>query len=291
MKKIISVILLVILSFMLIKVDYWKQYTDEVVYDLKENDEIKNIDISLENVNLNVITTPNSRIKLERETTKAGSEIVQYTSNYNDGDLIISKFTKKERKKNTYNDELYLEIPSGFHIKEVNLSLDNSTFSINNINTDTLNIDSKGTSKVQISNSEIKNADIKGDVLNMYNSSNLIKKEINYDIKSGSIENVNTIGIEENIKNKKSLSYINKTSFFENTRFLGKNVDLEFLLSQNKNYYFQNVNNPLQENFLKREGKSYKYNGDKSVEKYNISVNGNNIKSMKLDNTKIEEVE
>ncbi len=291
MKKIISIVLLVALVFTLLKLDYWQQYNQEIVYEIKNGEELKNININIQNATLNIVSTKNNKIKIDRETTKAGQETIEYTSNFYSGEFVLSKFAKKGDKKNKYKDEINIEIPEDYLLDNVEFSLDNSNISINNINTSSISVNSIGNSSFLISNSEIGKANIKGDNLKSTSNNNLIKQEINYDINSGEITNQNTMGLVENIKNKNNLVYNNITSFFDNTNFMSKNVSLNYTLSENKNYYFQEVNNALKYSYLDREGRNYKYKGANSIERYNVSVNNNNIDSVKVDRLNIQEVE
>ncbi len=271
--------------------DYWKQYTSEVIYEINEKETLKNINIDIQNVDLNIVSTKNSKIKIDRETTKQGEETVEYTSNLYSGDFVLSKFAKKGNKSNNYKDKIDIEIPEDYLLENVTFSLENSNVAINNVNVSNLEVKALGNSSFLISNSEIADASINGENLNSTISNSLIKNEINYKINTGSITNQNTTGLIENIDNKGNVTYNNITSFFDNTNFNSKNVSLNFVLSENKNYYFQEVNNALKNSFLSREGRSYKYKGTESIERYNVSVNGNNIDSIKVDKLDIQEVE
>ncbi len=291
MKKIISIILFVFLILGLLKLDYWKQYNEEVIYEINENDTLENINIDIQNATLNIVSTKNSKIKIDRETTEEGQNIVEYTSNLYSGDFVLSKFSKKGNKKNNYKDTIDIEIPEDYLLDNVTFNLDNSDVSVNNLNVSNLEVNAIGNSSFLISNSEIANAKIDAENIDTTINNSLIKNEINYKIKSGSITNQNTTGLVENIENEGQLIYNNITSFFDNTVLKSKNVKLNFVLSENKNYYFQEVNNALKNSFLTREGRSYKYKGTDSIERYNISVNGNNIDSIKVDKVKVQEVE
>ncbi len=291
MKKIISIILFLFLVLGLLKANYWEQYKEEVIYDINENESLDNISVDIQNATLNIVSTKNNKIKIDRTTTKAGQETVEYTSNLYSGDFVLSKFAKKGNKKNNYKDVIDIEIPEDYLLENIKFNLENSNVLVNNVNVSNLEVNSIGNSSFFISNSEIGKANINGEYLENTISNSLIKEEINYKINTGTITNQNTTGLVENIENKGNLIYNNETSFFDNTNFISKNVSLNYVLSENKNYYFQEVNNALKNSFLSREGRSYKYKGTDSIERYNVAVNGNNIDSIKVDKLKVQEEE
>ncbi len=291
MKKIISIILFLFLVLGLLKANYWEQYKEEVIYDINENESLDNISVDIQNATLNIVSTKNNKIKIDRTTTKAGEETVEYTSNLYSGDFVLSKFAKKGNKKNNYKDVIDIEIPEEYLLENISFNLENSNVLVNNVNVSNLEVNSIGNSSFFISNSEIGKANINGEYLENTISNSLIKEEINYKINTGTITNQNTTGLVENIENKGNLIYNNETSFFDNTNFISKNVSLNYVLSENKNYYFQEVNNALKNSFLSREGRSYKYKGTDSIERYNVAVNGNNIDSIKVDKLKVQEEE
>ncbi len=291
MKKIISIILFLFLVLGLLKANYWEQYKEEVIYDINENESLDNISVDIQNATLNIVSTKNNKIKIDRTTTKAGEETVEYTSNLYSGDFVLSKFAKKGNKKNNYKDVIDIEIPEDYLLENIKFNLENSNVLVNNVNVSNLEVNSIGNSSFFISNSEIGKANINGEYLENTISNSLIKEEINYKINTGTITNQNTTGLVENIENKGNLIYNNETSFFDNTNFISKNVSLNYVLSENKNYYFQEVNNALKNSFLSREGRSYKYKGTDSIERYNVAVNGNNIDSIKVDKLKVQEEE
>ncbi len=291
MKKIISIILFIFLVLGLLKVNYWEQYKEEEVYNIKSNESLKNINIDIQNVTLNIVSTKNNKIKIERATTKAGQETIEYTSNFYQGDFVLSKFAKKGDKKNNYKDVINIEIPENYLLENIKFNLENSSVLVNNVNVSNLELNSVGNSSFLISNSEIGKANINGDYLENTISNSLIKEEINYKVNTGIITNQNTTGLVENIENKGELIYNNETSFFDSSNFISKNVSLNYILSENKNYYFQEVNNALKNSFLSRDGRSYKYKGTDTIERYNVLVNGNNIDSIKIDKIKVQEEE
>ncbi len=291
MKKVFWLILFIILMIISFNIKQFKKEEFTTYYSLEDAQDLKTINIDAENVILRFQTNPFDEIALKRTTTKKQSEDIIYSSNYIDGELLILQ-SKVNEPKLSIKDEINIQIPQDSLIDNFNLKLNGGSVSLIDLNVKNMQIKSLNNLKLNIDNANFKNLQIVSKVLDSNIQNTIIKDKIKYDVTAGNIVNKNVNGNEEEINNKSKLKYKNLTSYFSETRFNDSNVLIQYEISRNKDYYFNDVKNKINDNFLDSEGTEYKYDSKTtSIDKYNIFVNNNRVERVILSEKQEKEDE
>ncbi|MFV0288865.1 MAG: hypothetical protein ACK5HR_05390 [Mycoplasmatales bacterium] len=287
-KKVLGIILYIILIIFLIKVDDFAPFEDVTYYSDIKVEDLKNINIDVANVEVDIVTSPFDEIAITRTTSNRKNREISYSSNYVDNTLTIKQYRKKNID-DKLKDKLSIQIPENNRIEKLNLTMNDGKVLLNGVTAKETSLKTNNSLNLIVENSNFNTLDINAINIQSSLKNTVIDEMLTYDIAGGSINDNNVTGGEEKITNTTKLEYFNESSFFEKTNFLGKNVEISFILSPSKNYYFTEVKNKLNKSYLDQTNTNYKYFKDeKSIKKYTINVNNNKIVNIEEQEKKEE---